>query len=68
MNCGDCCGYDSFGSRSRGFLTKKEKIDLLKEYKDSLDLEAKGVGERINELEEDWAWEFFVFFDFNFIV
>ena len=40
-----CCG-------NRNFLTKDEKIEMLKEYKDSLNKEAKGVGERINELEK----------------
>ena len=45
MDCG--CGYGS-----RGFFTKEEKIEMLKEYKDSLEKEAKGVGERIKELEK----------------
>ena len=36
----------------RNYLTKEEKIELLKEYRDSLDLEAKGVAERIKELEK----------------
>ena len=40
------CGY-------RGFLTKDEKIEMLKEYKDSLDKEAQGVAERIKELERN---------------
>ncbi|MBI2578575.1 MAG: DUF5320 domain-containing protein [Candidatus Aenigmarchaeota archaeon] len=37
----------------RGFLTKEEKIEMLKEYKDSLEKEADGVEERIKELEKD---------------
>ena len=37
----------------RGFLTREEKIEMLKEYKDSLDKEAKGVSERIKELEKN---------------
>jgi hypothetical protein len=38
-----CCGV-------REFLTKEEKIELLKEYKESLEKEAQGVSERIKEL------------------
>ncbi|MGV8131061.1 MAG: hypothetical protein ACP5N7_03085 [Candidatus Pacearchaeota archaeon] len=45
---GQC--YSSCGTSSRGFLTKKEKIEMLKEYKENLELEAKGVSERIKEL------------------
>ena len=36
----------------RGFLTKEEKLELLKEYKENLDKETKGVAERIEEIEE----------------
>ncbi|HIH10306.1 MAG TPA: DUF5320 domain-containing protein [Candidatus Diapherotrites archaeon] len=39
------CGY---GERS--YLTKDEKIEMLKEYQDNLEKEAKGVAERIKEL------------------
>lgn len=42
-----CCGYEG----SRNFLTKDEKIEMLKEYRESLEKEAKGVAERIKELE-----------------
>ena len=38
---------------SRGFLTKDEKIEMLKDYKESLEKEAKGVAERIRELEKN---------------
>ena len=38
-----CCG--------RQFLTKEEKISKLKEYKNWLDNESKGVEEKITELE-----------------
>ena len=42
------------GSRGmRNFLTKEEKIEILKEYKDNLEKEAKGVAERIKQLEKD---------------
>lgn len=37
----------------RGFFTKEERIEMLKEYKDSLEKEAKGVSERIKELEKE---------------
>lgn len=37
----------------RQFLTKDEKIEMLKEYKESLEQEAKGVGERIKDLEKN---------------
>ena len=44
-NCG--CGP---GMRS--FLTKEERLEMLKEYKENLEKEAKGVAERIKELEK----------------
>ena len=40
----DCCG-------GRSFLTKDEKIEMLKEYQEALEKEAKGVAERIKELQ-----------------
>ena len=33
-------------------MTKQEKIDMLEEYRKSLELEAKGVEERIKELKK----------------
>ncbi len=59
MNC-DCgggehgprncdCGGSGYGLRN--FLTKEEKLEILKEYKESLENEIKGVGERIKQLE-----------------
>ncbi|MDE1861178.1 MAG: DUF5320 domain-containing protein [Candidatus Micrarchaeota archaeon] len=47
-----CEGY-AMGSGMRSFLTKEERLELLKEYKESLDKEAKGVAERIKELEKN---------------
>lgn len=35
----------------RRFLTKEEKIEMLQEYHDYLNQEAKGVAERITELK-----------------
>ncbi len=37
----------------RGFLTRDEKVEMLNEYKESLEKEAKGVAERIKELEKN---------------
>ena len=42
----DCSGYCS----PRSFLTKDEKIQILEEYQENLEKEAKGVAERIKEL------------------
>jgi len=36
----------------RNFLTREEKIGMLKEYKESLEKEVKGLAERIKELEK----------------
>ncbi len=41
------------GNEMRSFLTREEKIDLLKEYKENLEKETKGVAERIKELEKN---------------
>ncbi|MDE1856411.1 MAG: DUF5320 domain-containing protein [Candidatus Micrarchaeota archaeon] len=41
------------GNGMRNFLTKDEKLEILKEYKKNLESEAKGVGERIKELEKN---------------
>ena len=45
-----CCGTKG---EIRNFLTKKEKIEMLKDYKESLDKEAQGVSEKIKELEKN---------------
>ncbi len=51
-DAGGCgCGTDSRGFRN--FLTKEEKIELLSEYKERLEKEAKGVEERIKELKKN---------------
>ena len=44
-----CCGTGF--QKARSFLTKEERIALLKEYKNDLEKEAEGVVERIKELE-----------------
>ncbi|MBI2656330.1 DUF5320 domain-containing protein [Candidatus Woesearchaeota archaeon] len=45
----EACGC--YGARS--FFTKEEKIEMLKEHKQSLENEAKGVAERIKQLEKE---------------
>lgn len=45
------CEYEMHGGRR--FFTKEERIEFLKEYKQSLEQEAKGVGERIKEMEKE---------------
>ena len=45
-----CCGVTS--SKARSFLTKEERVSLLKEYKDDLEKETQGVAERIKDLEK----------------
>ena len=47
----DCCTMECCGGRSRGFLTREEKIQMLKDYQKDLESEAKGVAERIKEME-----------------
>jgi hypothetical protein len=46
-----CCGTSSRSTRS--FLTKEERVALLKEYKNDLEKETQGVTERIKELESN---------------
>ena len=46
-----CCGVSV--QKARSFLTKEERINLLKEYKADLDNESQGVAERIKELEKN---------------
>ena len=41
-----CCGS------GRNFLTKDEKLEILKEYKESLEKEAQAVSERINDIKK----------------
>ncbi len=36
----------------RSFLTKEERLGILKEYKENLQNEVKGVDERIKQLEK----------------
>jgi hypothetical protein len=43
-----CCGLSY---TSRNFLTKEEKIQLLREYHQDLKKEVQGVEDKIKELE-----------------
>jgi hypothetical protein len=45
------CGCDCDWSERKS-LTKEEKLDMLVEYKKSLDAESKGVAERITQLKK----------------
>lgn len=48
--CGSSSSRTDFG-KVRSFLTREEKVSMLKEYKDDLEREVQGVTERIKELE-----------------
>ena len=48
MGYGCCSGTGGYTGRS--FLTKEERLAMLKEYRDDLQKEVKGVEERIKEL------------------
>ncbi|MDE1832875.1 MAG: DUF5320 domain-containing protein [Candidatus Micrarchaeota archaeon] len=41
------------GTGMRNFLTREEKLEILKEYKDNLQQEIKGLEERIKDLEKN---------------
>ena len=47
------CGCSGFGSEMRRFLTKDEKVEMLKGYKGELQNELKAVDERIKALEKN---------------
>ena len=47
MNCGPC------GSGNRNFITKEEKVEMLDEYKETIEKELQGVKERIKELGKE---------------
>ena len=49
MGCG--CGIGGYNYKGRSFLTKEEKVQLLKEYNQELEREAQGVKEKIKKLE-----------------
>lgn len=43
----------SSSTHERNFLTKAEKVEMLKAYKQDLESEVKGVSEKINQLEKE---------------
>ncbi len=45
----NCCGTEY---SARSFLTKEEKVEMLKEYEGELSKELTGVKERIKELQK----------------
>ena len=49
MGCG--CGASGYSYKGRSFLTKDEKVQLLKEYNQELERDAQEVKEKIKELE-----------------
>ncbi|MBI2598081.1 MAG: DUF5320 domain-containing protein [Candidatus Diapherotrites archaeon] len=46
-----CCSGGGF-EMDRKYISKDEKIEMLKEYKESLEKEIEGVKERMKELEK----------------
>ncbi len=46
-----CCGISV--QRARSFLTKEERIGMINQNKDYLEKEAKGVSDRIKDLEKE---------------
>jgi len=53
MRYGYGCWGGGGGYGGRSFLTKEERLALLKEYKADLENEVKGVEERIKELSAE---------------
>ena len=51
-SCGCGSGRTDFG-KVRSFLTREEKVSMLKEYKSDLEKEIQGVAERIKALENN---------------
>ena len=49
--CGtSCCEISSV---PRNFLTKEEKMEMLSEYQESLEKEAKAVKEKISQMKKE---------------
>ncbi len=45
-------GCGCYGLQGRSYLTKEEKVEMLEEYRRDLELELKGVEERVKELKK----------------
>lgn len=52
MGYSQCCGTETECSAPRNFLTKEEKLEMLSEYKESLEKEIKAVSEKISEIKK----------------
>ncbi len=54
MRSQNCCdvGY-SCSTSQRNFLTKEEKVEMLRDYKATLEKEVKGITEKISSLKKD---------------
>ena len=46
------CGPNGRHGSTRSFLTKEEKIEMLKEHREAIKKEAQGISEYISELEK----------------
>jgi hypothetical protein len=44
-------GYCGASFKGSSFLTREEIVEILKEYKQDLERESRGIDERIKELE-----------------
>ncbi|MBI2451457.1 DUF5320 domain-containing protein [Candidatus Pacearchaeota archaeon] len=53
MNCQGCYAGTCEVIIPRSFLTKEEKIQMLEEYKNSLEKELQGIKDRISKLNEE---------------
>ena len=45
-------GYNCCANSARNFLTREEKVEMLKEYEGELSKELEGVKERVKELQK----------------
>ena len=59
MGCSCLSGFSNHSNSSnsnylkaRGYFTKEEKVEILKEYQRDLEKEVHGISERIKELED----------------
>jgi len=51
-NMGSCC-ESTHSCAPRNFLTKEEKVEMLQEYKESLEKEIQAVKERVEALKKE---------------
>ena len=52
-------GYCGSSSKGSSFLTREEIVEMLKEYKQDLERESRGIEERITELELNCSYSTF---------